>query len=477
MLSTAKQTKIVCTIGPASHTPEILKKMIQAGMNVARLNFSHGTHADHAKLVKAVRDAAKEVGEPVSILQDLSGPKMRVGDLPEKGIVLKKGEEVEVAFGKEYNGKIIPVTYPYIHTDVRPGEQILLDDGLMELRALRLKDKVLRCKVVVGGTLLPHKGFNVPTSKLRIDTITAKDKEDILFGLKHHVDWITLSFVRSPDDIKDLKDLIRRGKKTGKKPLVMAKIEKREALNNLEEIVRQCDGIMIARGDLAIETKAEEVPVRQKEIIEMCLRLQRPVIVATEMMASMAKNPRPTRAELSDVGHAVMDHADAVMLSGESATGAYPVETVETMARIAESTEESSFDDYPLELHTLHQHTRDRIVGTTARLLEEHTKVAALAFVPGQEHLARLVSHFRAQVPLVVGVHKEEDATSLNLWWGVHGVAVAGRKDADVKREIMRWMQSHGIKVGATVAFLSAAYSPEDERFSLQVEEKKVSKN
>lgn len=473
MLSTAKQTKIVCTIGPASHDVATLKKMISAGMNVARLNFSHGTHEDHAKLIRAVRQASREIGEPVSLLQDLSGPKMRVGDLPEKGIQLKRGEEVKVAFGKEYKGDVIPVSYPYIHTDIRPGEQVLLDDGLMELRALRVSGKTLHCKVVVGGTLLPHKGFNVPTSTLRIDTITAKDREDVAFGLAQDVDWVTLSFVRSPDDIRNLKDIIKRHKKSGPMPLIMAKIEKREALMQLEEIVRECDGIMIARGDLAIETKAAEVPVRQKQIIEMCLRLQKPVIVATEMMASMAKNPRPTRAELSDVGHAVMDHTDAVMTSGESATGAYPVETVDTMAKIAQSTEKSVFDDYPLELHAKHQHTRDRIVGTIARLLVEHTKAAAIAFMPGQEQLARLVSHFRAQVPLIVGVRSAREATRLNLWWGVHGVAVKGDQRV-MKQHLLTWMRDHGIKKGATVAFLSAQYTPEDERFALQVEEKKI---
>ncbi|MEK7532116.1 MAG: pyruvate kinase [Patescibacteria group bacterium] len=475
MLPTAKQTKIVCTIGPASHDIAILKKLIAAGMNVARLNFSHGTHEDHAKLIRAVRQASKETGEPVSLLQDLSGPKMRVGDLPEKGIQLKKGEEVKVAFGKEYKGDIIPVSYPYIHTDIRPGEQVLLDDGLMELRALRISGKTLYCKVVVGGTLLPHKGFNVPTSTLRIDTITAKDREDVAFGLEQGVDWVTLSFVRSADDIRNLKSIIRRHKIKGPLPLIMAKIEKREALMQLEEIVRECDGIMIARGDLAIETKAEEVPVRQKQIIEMCLRLQRPVIVATEMMASMAKNPRPTRAELSDVGHAVMDHTDAVMTSGETATGAYPVETIDTMAKIAQSTEKSVFDDYPLELHAKHQHTRDRIVGTIAQLLVEHTKAAALAFLPGQEQMARLVSHFRVRVPILVGVRTQHEATRLNLWWGIHGVVVKG-DTSGMQRELMSWLRTHGVKASGVVAFLSAQYSTEDERFSLHVQEKRTGK-
>ncbi|OGL88735.1 pyruvate kinase [Candidatus Uhrbacteria bacterium RIFCSPLOWO2_02_FULL_51_9] len=476
MLTTAKQTKIVCTVGPASHDVAVLKKMIKAGMNVARLNFSHGTHADHAKLIKTVRAAAAEAGEPVATLQDLSGPKMRVGDLPEKGIVLKVGQEVDVAFGKAYGGTVIPVSYPYIHTDIRPGEQVLLDDGLMELRALRVNGKVLRCKVVVGGTLLSHKGFNVPTSKLRIDTITAKDKDDVLFGLRQGVDWVSLSFVRSADDIRNLKSLIKRAKNGGLMPKILAKIEKKEALDDLENIVKEVDGIMIARGDLAIETKAEEVPVRQKEIIEMCLRYGRPVIVATEMMASMAKNPRPTRAELSDVGHAVMDHADAVMTSGETATGAYPVLTVDTMAKIAQSTEKSVFDDYPLELHAKHRHTRDRIVGITARLLVEQTKAAAIGFLPGNESMARLASHFRTPVPLVVGVKTAHEAQQLNLWWGMHGVVVSGRNAAEFQKQLLGWMREHGIRAGATVAFLSAEYRPEDARFSLQVEEKTISK-
>jgi len=473
MLPTSKQTKIVCTIGPASNTVPKLKKMIKAGMNVARLNFSHGSHSDHSKLVKIVRKAAEETGEPITILQDLSGPKMRVGDLPEKGIELKNGQEVEIAYGKAYNGKVIPLNYPYIHTDIRPSEQILLDDGLMELRALRVKGKVLRCKVVVGGTLLPHKGFNVPTSTLRIDTITTKDRKDVSFGIKKGVDWITLSFVRTADDIRNLKSIIKRHKKTGIVPKVMAKIEKQEALDDLENIVKEVDGIMIARGDLAIETKAEEIPVHQRQIIEMCLKHQKPVIVATEMMASMAKNPRPTRAELSDVGHAVMDHADAVMTSGESATGKYPVETITLMGKIAQSTERSVFDDYPLELHAKHRHARERIIGTTARLLEEHN-VKAIGFTSGQVHLGCMVSHFRPQVPLVIGVRSMKTAQQLNLWWGVHGVVVSGRDVKAQEKQLVAWMRKNGIRRGSKVAFISAKYVLEDERFELQIGEDTV---
>lgn len=474
MQSTKKQTKIVCTIGPASNTVPQLKKLIKAGMNVARLNFSHGTHPDHAKIVRSVRQAAKETGEPVTILQDLSGPKMRVGDLPEGGIKLKKGEEIQVSFGKAYKPPIIPVSYPNIHKDIRPGEQILLDDGLLELQALRSKGKVLYCKVIVGGMLLPHKGFNVPTSVLKIDTITQKDRKDLQFGLKQNVDWVTLSFVRSSDDIKNLKSLIKRYKKTGVKPKIMAKIEKQEALNDLEAIVKECDGIMIARGDLAVETEAEQMAVHQKDIIEMCLKHQRAVVVATQMMASMKSHPRPTRAELSDVGHAVMDHTDCVMTSGESATGKYPVQTITLMAKIAHETEKSRYDDYPLDQHYKHRHTRERIVGTTARLLERHSNIAAIGFLPGQEDLARLVAHFRAQVPLVVGVRSLKAAQQLNLWWGVHGVVVSGKDNAAIKKQLISWMIKNGLRKGRMAAFLKAKFSPEDEKFELKVEEKKL---
>ncbi len=351
-----KRTRIICTVGPASEKTPILSEMIKNGMNIARLNFSHGTYANHKILIKNIRAAAKKNGKIIGIMADLQGPKIRIGDLGKEAVELKNGETIILSTGKA-GGKKLPVTYSGLHRDVRAGERLLLDDGLMELRAERVKGKDIFCKVINGGRLTSHKGINLPDSKIGLSSLSKKDKEDLFFAMGQGVDFIAISFVRSAKDIKELAGLINKNVKklsrvTGsvrggiaKKPRIIAKIEKGEALENFVEILALVDAVMVARGDLAVETPAEDVPLRQKEIIALCRQAAKPVIVATQMLDSMIRNPRPTRAEVSDVANAVMEHTDAVMLSGESASGKYPAEAVKMMNKIILETEASPYDD------------------------------------------------------------------------------------------------------------------------------------
>jgi len=342
-----RRTNIVCTVGPSSSSPATLEKMMRAGMDMARLNFSHATHVDHKRLLRAIRSAAKKTKKQILILGDLQGPKIRLGVLPEAGVELPSGGRVllTTATEKFIDGKI-PVTYKKLHLDVKKGHRILIEDGIYELVVTRVLGRTIQTRVVNGGKVTSHKGMNFPDSTLKVSTITPKDKEDALFGIEQGVDWIALSFVTSSAPVKALKRLIKAYTPKGRSlARVIVKIEKHEAIDHFDEILATADGIMIARGDLGVEIDAEEVPIRQKEIIHACRHAGKPVIVATQMLDSMIRNPRPTRAEVSDVANAVFDCASAVMLSGESASGKYPVQAVKMMAKIVKEAEASCYDD------------------------------------------------------------------------------------------------------------------------------------
>lgn len=340
---TKKQTKIVCTIGPASSSFEVLKGMIEGGMNIARFNFSHGSHESNVALLKTVREAADAVQAPVETLLDLQGPKIRIGKLPEAGIVLVEGETVTVHAGvTEAAEGIIPVPYARMATEIKPGDAILLADGTMELETLDVQGNVITGKVTLGGTLLSHKGINVPGVSLVTEAITEKDDKDLRFGLQFDMDFVALSFVRSAQDVLDLRKKIDEYLPEGMKyPKIIVKLEMQEALDNFDEILAATDSVMVARGDLGLETPMHEVPLRQKEMIKKCNSAGKFVITATEMLGSMQYNPRPTRAEVSDVANAVFDGTDAVMLSGETAMGKYPVRTVKMMTDIIVAVETS----------------------------------------------------------------------------------------------------------------------------------------
>ncbi|MDQ7815126.1 MAG: pyruvate kinase [Patescibacteria group bacterium] len=418
-----KRTKIVCTIGPATGSKEKIKELISAGMNMARLNFSHGSYADHAKLIKAIRSAAAELGETVAILQDLQGPKIRVGDLPKQGVELKAGSEVVLTTSAKLSKGKLPVTYVNLHKDVEPGQRLLLDDGLMDMKVVKVTGRDITCLVGTGGTLFSHKGINLPETKVSASALSDKDKQDVEFGVKMDVDWVALSFVRTAKEILDLKYLIKKFEKQQKKEVtatirIIAKIEKREAVDNIQSILEVVDGIMVARGDLGIEIPAEDVPLVQKHLVDAAREASKPVIVATQMLDSMIRNPRPTRAEVSDVANAVIDHTDAVMLSGETAAGKYPIETVETMARIVRRTESSHYDDVaaPKIRKFL---TEEEAISNVAAILAKSTDAKAILVASLSGSAGRIVSRYRPELPILVSTNEARVCRQLAVSWGV----------------------------------------------------------
>lgn len=420
----SKRTKIVCTIGPVSEKPAVLQKMIKAGMNVARLNFSHGTHVWHGKVIKIIRKISGSSGQPVGIIADLQGPRIRVGELPTAGVKLTPKEKVILTTNLKNAKNKIPVTYVDLHKDLSPGNRILLDEGLLELKVLKISGRDILCEVVVGGVLTSHKGVNLPDSSVSIPPLTEKDKEDLEFAVEEGVDWVALSFVSRASEIYDLRYLIRALEKKLKLPKaasikIIAKIEKHEAVKNLDEILEAVDGIMIARGDLGIETPPEDVPLWQKKIIDKCLAVAKPVIVATQMLDSMIRKPRPTRAEVSDVANAVIDHADAVMLSGETASGAYPLESVEMMAKIIGETERSTYDDLVMTGIVKNIKNIDDAVSQVAKILSKTVEAKIILAASLSGYAGRIVSRYRPELPVLVTTDSVRVQRQLTLSWGI----------------------------------------------------------
>lgn len=423
-METTKRTKIVCTLGPTSDKKPIIKRLIKAGMNVARLNFSHNVHAYHLKVMNMVRSAAVELHEPVAILQDLQGPRIRLGDLPEAGVNLKNKSRIILTTSDSIDGKKIPVTYKKMHEDVKVGERILIADGLIELKVKSVQKKDIICVVINGGKVFSHKGMNLPDTNVRVNALSDKDKEDLLFGVKNKVDFVALSFVRTAKDIYNLRKLIetyeRQLKIKAMSPIrIIAKIERREAIENIDEILALTDGIMVARGDLGIEMPAEEIPLLQKMLIDKCLHAGKPVIVATQMLDSMINNPRPTRAEVSDVANAVIDHTDAIMLSGETANGKFPVEAVEYMAKIAINTEKSTYDDLVLQEKVDQIEPLNEAIGRAAKSLVEHAKAKLILVASLSGYSGRIISRYRPEVQIFVACNDGRVQRQLNLSWGV----------------------------------------------------------
>lgn len=333
-----KHTKIVATIGPATESKEMLEKLVEAGLNVMRLNFSHGDFAEHQARVDNLRFVSKKLNKPVAILQDLSGPKIRIGEFETERVDLKKGKKITILTGKKFVGNEtrVWVNYPTLHKELKKGSIVFLDDGKKKLVVEGIKGNEINCKVLVGGNTKGRRGVNLPGAYLKTSSLTEKDRVDLTFGIKNKVDFFALSFVRQAKDVIELRDILKKGKSEAQ---IIAKIETEEAIENLEEIIAVADGVMIARGDLAIEVPAEKVPLYQKRMIELCRQSNKPVITATQMLESMINSPVPTRAEVSDVANAIFDGTDAVMLSEETTLGSYPVEAVSVMARVAEEVE------------------------------------------------------------------------------------------------------------------------------------------
>lgn len=416
-----RKTKIVCTIGPACEEPSILRRLMEAGMNVARLNFSHGTHEEHARRIERIRRAAEETGKTVAILLDTKGPEIRTGDLREGMAELKEGETFVLTTEQvEGDATRVSVSYAGLPGDVRPGSTILIDDGLIKLTVTEVREKEIVCRVVNSGVLGNRKGINVPGVRIQLPGITSKDAEDILFGLERGIDFIAASFVRKQEDVLEIRELLE---KEGADIPIIAKIENQEGYDNLDSILEVADGLMVARGDLGVEIPAEEVPLVQKEIIRKCNLLGKPVITATQMLDSMQRNPRPTRAEASDVANAILDGTDAIMLSGETAAGKYPVEAVETMARIASRAESALqyrdlFRQRSRELEISITDSISQAVVHTAEVLN----CAAIITSTESGHTARMVSKYRPRAPIVAVTPHEKVMRRLTLVWGVHPV-------------------------------------------------------
>ena len=330
------KTKIVATVGPASNDKEMLRALVKEGVDVFRLNFSHGTHEDHLKVINYVREINAEMGSKVALLQDLQGPKIRVNDM-KPGIEIVAGQEIVITTREVLgNNELVSTSYERLPKDVKVGDMILIDDGKIELKVKEVRDIDVVCTVIYGGPLKPRKGINLPFTKVSAPSLTEKDLTDLHFGLKHKMDWVALSFVRKAQDILSLREIINEAKSTTR---IVAKIEKPEALENIDAVIEATDAVMVARGDLGVEIWMEEVPMVQKKLVEKCNKAGKPVIVATQMMESMIENPRPTRAETNDVANAVMDGADALMLSAETAAGKYPIEVIRSMVRTIGSVE------------------------------------------------------------------------------------------------------------------------------------------
>jgi pyruvate kinase len=418
-----RRTKIVATIGPATSTPEVLRELILAGATTLRLNFSHGTHDAHQRSIRLIRQIAFELNQPVGILQDLQGPKIRLGRFEHDAIELKDGDPFILTSQAVVGTQTISsITYEPLAREVTAGATILLDDGRVEMRVEKVDPAAgeLYCRTVVGGKLSNNKGVNFPNVYLSVKALTDRDRKDLLFGLDQGVDWVALSFVRNPQDILEIKELISAA---GKNVPVIAKIEKHEAIEQMDEILPLCDGVMVARGDLGVELPAEDVPILQKRLIRLANRLGIPIITATQMLDSMVNNPRPTRAEISDVANAILDGTDAVMLSNETAVGEYPVKAVATMAQIAMRIEREPISKNVSDAIDTGKSIPNAIsqaVGQIAAQLE----AAAIMTLTKSGATARNVSKFRPQTPIFAITPHVDVARQLQLVWGVKSLLV-----------------------------------------------------
>jgi pyruvate kinase len=415
-------TKIVCTLGPASNTEEMHRRLLQAGMNVARLNFSHGTHEDHARMIDRVRNAAQCEGVPLCLLQDLQGPKMRTGEIQNHTPVALKSGARFVLTGRDVAGTASAVSTTFsISHDVEPGARILLSDGLIELRVVKVSGDDVETEVINGGLLGEHKGINLPGTPVSLPSITEKDKADLGFGLKHGIDMVAMSFVRTSDDVLQAKQYINS---LGGNVPVIAKLEKPQAIDNLERIFEVADGVMVARGDLGVEVPPEQVPIIQKHIIKRAAAWRKPVITATQMLESMIDNPRPTRAEASDVANAIFDGTDAVMLSAETASGKYPVEAVGMMARIVSEAESHVRDSLPVHRYRDHKplSISETICESVAHAAED-LDMKAVAVFTQTGTTARLVSKYRPKCPVYAFAHEPAIVNQMNLLWGVRPIS------------------------------------------------------
>ena len=425
-----RNTKIVATLGPASSDPAMIRQLFDAGVDVFRLNFSHGTHADHKLRYDAIRQIEADVGRPVGILMDLQGPKLRLGKIVDGKLALTTGQKIRLDLDPT-PGDInrVPLLHPEIFAAIRPGDDLLIDDGKVRLRVLASTKEYADVQALNAGVISDRKGVNVPGAILPMSALTTKDREDLDFGLSIGMDWIALSFVQRPEDIIELREIV------GNRAWIMAKLEKPSAIDSLEAIVASSDGVMVARGDLGVELPPEEVPVLQKRIVRACREAGKPVIVATQMLESMITSPVPTRAEVSDVATAVYDGVDAVMLSAESASGAYPIEAVTMMDRILLSTEKDPLQRIMMEaVHSRRKNDARDAISAAIRTVAETLPVAATVAYTSSGATTLRVAHERPRAPILSMTPVAAAARRLSLVWGVHSIQAA---DVESTEEIV----------------------------------------
>ncbi len=416
-----RRTKIVCTIGPSTDTDERIEALIEAGMDVARLNLSHGKREEHLRWVEMVRKASSNMNRNIGILFDTRGPEVRTGDLAEAVVFLEDGQEftltTEPVIG---SNKKVSVTYPELHHDINPGCLVLIDDGLISLEVIRVEGQDVKCRVINGGELRSYKGLNTPGTRINLPAMNIDDRTDLKLALDNEISFLAASFTRNAEDVLEIRRLVEE---YGGQIMILAKIESREGVENFDGILEVSDGIMVARGDLGVEIPPEEVPLLQKTFIRKCNLAGKPVITATQMLDSMIRNPRPTRAEASDVANAILDGTDAVMLSGETAMGKYPVESVQTMSRIAVKTEEGL--DYQSLLYRMSSATKktvtDAISYATSHIAAE-LKADAILTATQSGQTARMVSKYKPEAPIVAVSSRRQVANQLTLTWGVKAI-------------------------------------------------------
>ncbi|MDD4583818.1 MAG: pyruvate kinase [Eubacteriales bacterium] len=449
-----KKTKIVCTLGPASETGEVFKQLVSNGLNVVRLNFSHGSYEEHGKRIDMIKKVREEMSLPIGILLDTKGPEIRTRAFSSPEVKLEEGQLFTLT-NRDIIGDetICSVSYKGLPKDVKPGDTILIDDGLVALEVLEVKyGSDILCTVKNSGTVKDHKGINVPSVHINLPGITQKDREDIEFGIRKGIDFIAVSFVRRASDVLAIRETLEEN--NGGNIRIISKIENREGMDHLDEIIAVSDGVMVARGDLGVEIPAEEIPLAQKSIIKKCNKVGKPVITATQMLDSMIRNPRPTRAEVTDVANAIFDGTDAIMLSGETAAGKYPVESVKTMSLIAKSTE--SAIDYHKQLHNSavekEASITDAISHATCNIAMD-LGASAIITATSSGYTARMVSKFRPAQPIVAATSNEEIRRRLSLSWGVYSILnpSSGSTDDIVKNSVAQALNYGYIRPGELV--------------------------
>lgn len=457
-----RHCKILCTLGPASNTPEAIGALIDAGLNATRLNFSHGSHEDHAKVYNTIRREASKRDVSIAVLADLQGPKLRVGKIPGKGFELVAGTKLAISpkaddpVSQEDGITRVTTTYERIALDCNAGDRILMDDGNLEVEVTGVDGHVLMTTVIQGGVLSSNKGINIPGANLQIPALTPKDREDLVFALDLGVDLVALSFVRRPEDLEEARQVMR---KHGRTVPLIAKVEKPQAVDNMDAVVDSADGIMVARGDLGVEMGPEVVPIIQKQLIEKCNCQGKLVITATQMLDSMIRMPRPTRAEASDVANAVLDGSDAVMLSGETASGAHPILAVQTMDRIVRTTEAAPKEWHPERVNLKLGHTTNAIAKAAVSACEAWPDSKAIICYTVSGGMARLVSAYRPRVPVYAFTPDRDTYQALALYWGITPVLHTPTSDdtETMFQEIDQAILRHGfLEAGARVVITFA---------------------